>query len=239
MLNRGSLAFAALLFCVAALPAEDSFLRWQVTQVEVPFDEGRPEAELAFRLENGSAAEVTVTAARSSCGCTLLRTASFPWKIAAGSSVSFSARVDLRGRRGELHKTITLSTSRGEIAIPVTVKIPEPPMTDERKRNQLLALADAKAIFRDDCASCHVTPAVGKTGPELYVAACAICHEAKPRASAVPALPPGSLTTPVYWRRWIEHGKDGSLMPPFAKEHGGILTPEQVDSLIAFLSERP
>jgi mono/diheme cytochrome c family protein len=94
---------------------------------------------------------------------------------------------------------------------------------------------DRQAVFRNDCASCHVAPTVGKQGAELFQAACAICHSAAHRAGMVPDL--GIAREPrdaAYWRKWIREGKVGTLMPGFAVAHGGPLTEEQIESLIAF-----
>src|SRR4030095_14910931 len=92
------------------------------------------------------------------------------------------------------------------------------------------------AVFRNDCASCHVTPAVGKKGYELYQAACGVCHDAEHRASFVPNL--RALNKPTnhnYWLTWVMYGREGSLMPAFAKAKGGPLDEEQIQSLADYL----
>jgi mono/diheme cytochrome c family protein len=43
----------------------------------------------------------------------------------------------------------------------------------------------------------------------------------------------------AYWRASITDGIDGTLMPAFAKEKGGILSDEQIESLVKFLVETP
>jgi mono/diheme cytochrome c family protein len=117
----------------------------------------------------------------------------------------------------------------------VKVNIPE----DARIKNQMLALADRHAIFKGDCASCHVQPAAGLKGEALFHTACGICHEAPHRASMVPDLK--GLNKPVdfdYWHTWISKGKEQTLMPGFAKSEGGPLDEEQVLSLTEFLTHR-
>ena len=106
-----------------------------------------------------------------------------------------------------------------------------------RSRNLQVAAADRQAVFRNDCASCHVQPAVGKTGKELYVAACGVCHEAEHKATMVPTLAGRTGSFPEsYWNQWIRAGKVGSLMPAFEQKQGGPLTDEQIDSLTAYLA---
>ena len=68
-------------------------------------------------------------------------------------------------------------------------------------------------------------------------AACAVCHEAKHRASMVPDL--HNLKVPTseeFWRTWITAGKAGTLMPAFATSQGGPLNDMQIASLAAYLN---
>ena len=52
----------------------------------------------------------------------------------------------------------------------------------------------------------------------------------------VPALrDPKRATDANYWTKWISEGRDGSLMPAFALNRGGILTDEQIQSLVSYL----
>jgi mono/diheme cytochrome c family protein len=38
-----------------------------------------------------------------------------------------------------------------------------------------------------------------------------------------------------YWQQWIAESKPNTLMPAFAKEHGGSLDERQIKSLVAYL----
>jgi len=141
-------------------------------------------------------------------------------------------------------KTLTVSTDKGPKALYVKATVlPEPAaMTEmDRTNNQKMALADRQAVFKGDCIRCHVTTAKDfgghdKMGQDLYAAACGICHEAEHQASFVPNL--HRLPEPTnaeFWKNWIMHGKPGTLMPAFAKAEGGILSDEQVESLVQYL----
>jgi hypothetical protein len=58
---------------------------------------------------------------------------------------------------------------------------------------------------------------------------------AEHRASMVPTLLVArEPRDAAFWRKWISEGKEHTLMPAFAKEHGGPLTPEQIESLVEF-----
>ncbi|MEW6161580.1 MAG: cytochrome c, partial [Verrucomicrobiota bacterium] len=108
---------------------------------------------------------------------------------------------------------------------------------DNRSRNMMIAMANRQAIFKNDCASCHAHPTVGKKGEALYQAACGICHEAEHRASMVPDLTAlKNPTSKEYWELWVTKGKPGTLMPAFAKSEGGPLDEEQVASLVDYLT---
>ena len=102
----------------------------------------------------------------------------------------------------------------------------------------MAAKVDRQAIFKGECASCHL-PIYTKSlsGPPLFNVVCAVCHEAKNRATMVPDL--GNLKVPTnqeFWRTWITFGKPGSLMPAFASSQGGPLTDMQIASLAAYLT---
>ena len=111
-------------------------------------------------------------------------------------------------------------------------------MTEEQ-RNAGIAAAkvDRQAVFKSDCARCHVKKTEGKYGQQLFDALCAICHEAKNRATMVPDLANLQIpTSEEFWRTWITAGKAGSLMPAFATSQGGLLNDLQIASLAAYLN---
>jgi mono/diheme cytochrome c family protein len=108
----------------------------------------------------------------------------------------------------------------------------------DRAQNVKIATADRQAVFKGDCATCHVQPGEGKYGLALYEADCAICHEGEHRATMVPNL--HALKTPTtveFWRIWIAHGKPGSLMPAFSTADGGPLSDMQITSLATVLAD--
>jgi mono/diheme cytochrome c family protein len=196
-------------------------------------------AEIRITLRNDTTEPVTITEIQPSCGCTVVDGPALPWTLARQSSGTFLARVDLRGKSGRLHKTISLVTSAGAMSRPVEIHIPAPPLSASRQQNLLVALADARTLFQGHCARCHAEPALNKTGAELYAAVCAICHEAHPRADAVPDLAVAGRGQPAeYWRFWITEGKAGTVMPAFARAQGGILDQAQIESLVEFLRKR-
>jgi mono/diheme cytochrome c family protein len=137
-------------------------------------------------------------------------------------------------------KTVTVTTDRGFKTLYVRTVIEEPLPgsmgAQDRMKNLRIATANRQAVFQGECATCHVTPALNKTGVELYQTACGICHEAEHRSSMVPDLANLQKETNAdYWRTWITSSADGKLMPAFALENGGFLNAMQIDSLVNYL----
>lgn len=230
-----------------AVPAKPAIV-WDAESKEYNAQPNETNANFSFFLTNISSAGVVVNGVRSTCGCTVAQLPSQPWNIAPGAGGPIKVAVDLRGKVGALIKSVTVDTSDGLKQLTVRANIPQPTgatqpnspafSVDNREGNQKLALADRQAVFKGDCARCHVEPARGKLGKELYVTACGICHDAEHRASMVADLQaPKAPRDLNYWRQWVAFGKPGTLMPAFAAEHGGPLTKEQVDSLVAYLNE--
>lgn len=223
-------------------PTPEAVLSWDALMKEATLKSGEFKTNLTFALTNASSQEVVINSVRSSCGCTVPRLPSTPWKLAPGENGILSVEVDVRGKVGVLTKTVMVDTSSGYRYLTVRVSTPgsgsASPGADSsvRVRNLKAAMADRQAVFKGDCARCHSTPGEGKLGRELYIATCGVCHEAVHRASMVPNLRTSAAGKIAGgWRPWIEEGKGDSLMPAWSLEQGGPLTAEQVDSLVEYL----
>jgi outer membrane protein OmpA-like peptidoglycan-associated protein len=238
-------ALASVLTARAAEPEQKQKLVWDSELKEQVTKPGDTEARISFTATNPSATEIVVNDVKPSCGCTLVSMPDKPWKLAPGASGSIVAKLDLRGKSGTLIKSLSVSSSEGTKSLVFKIKIPDlmPSSAGSVDRgsymrrvfNQLSAGADRQAVFKNDCATCHVQPAAGKMGPALFVASCGICHTAAHRASMVPeltGLPNGGNRD--YWHMWISMGKEGTLMPGFSKAVGGPLTDEQINSLVEY-----
>jgi mono/diheme cytochrome c family protein len=107
---------------------------------------------------------------------------------------------------------------------------------DERKVALIKAISDTQAIFRGDCARCHVDKGRQALGQDLYAADCGICHESSQRAKFVPDLHALKKETDLaYWKGIITFGKARTMMPAFAAAQGGPLSEEQINSLATYL----
>ncbi|MSU50175.1 MAG: cytochrome c, partial [Opitutus sp.] len=137
-------------------------------------------------------------------------------------------------KHGNFSKTLHVTSTAGTQVLTVTVVLPDEP-PNSRDNNQRVAAVDRQAVFRGDCATCHTVPLAGRTGAELFVVACGICHFASHRAAMVPdLLSPREPRDAAYWQKWIGEGKPGTLMPGFAINQGGPLTDDQIVSLVAY-----
>jgi mono/diheme cytochrome c family protein len=219
------------------LPA--GLLVWDAEEKKTEVTRGTTRTSFTFGVRNVSREPVIVTAMRSTCGCTIPKLPEkMPWTLAPGSRHEIVVVMELAGKRGAVDKSVALITDHGWKSLGVRVDITEPPAAENnRERNLQLAMANRQSVLQGSCAACHATPAVGKMGAELFQNACAICHESEQRAASVPDL--RKLAKPAdaaHWRAWITTSVEGKLMPAFAIEHGGILTREQIDSLVAYLT---
>ncbi len=228
-------------------PALENYLKFDAEQKDVSVTNGTPEAHFSFSLTNISSGDITINYVQTSCGCTVAKLPSQPWKLAPNDHGEISATMQLAGTPpgGSKIKTLTINSDKGTKALFVKATIlPDAPSMAamDRTNNLRMAAADRQAVFKGDCIRCHVTPAKDamghdKMGQDLYTAVCGICHEAEHQASFVPNLHHlAEPTSAEFWRNWIMHGKMGTLMPAFAKSEGGILSDEQMESLVQYLT---
>ena len=220
----------------------DDILKWDSTEKEIHAKEGELDIDFSFAVTNVSTGDVTINWVRPSCGCTVAKLPPTPWTLKPGDGGTIDLKLDLRGKFGILSKYVSVDTSHGQKLLMIKAHVPNAvaqPGMDSRGKNMQLAMADRQVVFRGDCAKCHAEPAAGKMGEQLYTAACAICHDAPHRATMVPDLRAlNKATGPDYWSFWIANGKPGTLMPGFAKAHGGPLDEAQIRSLAEFLHEK-
>jgi mono/diheme cytochrome c family protein len=222
-------------------PIVPDALKWDSRVKDYAAKSGQAVQDFTFAITNVWTNEVTIRAAHTSCGCTVAHLPSTPWILKVGEGGEIKGTVNLAGKFGSISKTVTLDTSVGAQAATIKVEIPMPdPATMQesaRSRNLQVASADRQAVFRGECASCHVSPTVGKHGKDLFAAACGVCHDTPHRASMVPDLHALKVVTSHdYWMQWISNGKTNSLMPAFALKQGGILTDDQIQSLAEYLT---
>jgi mono/diheme cytochrome c family protein len=225
-------------------PLPDGVIAWDALLKSTTATNGQDFAQFTFSFTNITPGNVTIIDVHPGCGCTTVDLPPRPWTIAAGATGQMNISVNLAGKTstsGVLPKYVNVSTDKGSKQLNLVIKVlPAPPMTmseEDRAKGVAAAKIDRQAVFKGDCASCHVKNIDGQFGDKLFAATCAICHEANPRATMVPDL--HNLKDPTseeFWRTWITAGKAGTLMPAFATSQGGPLTDLQIASLAAYLN---
>jgi len=184
---------------------------------------------------------VTILNVHPSCGCTTAEHPPVPWVLPPGTNAFIRVKVNLAGKSGSVFKTVTVTTDKGKTDLMLRINMAPPPVKpmseDERNRGIAAAKLDRQAVFKGECASCHVMNVTGQYGQQLYASLCGVCHEANPRATMVPDLHQlKDSTSEEFWRAWITSGKDGTLMPAFATSQGGPLNEMQIASLAVYLN---
>jgi mono/diheme cytochrome c family protein len=202
---------------------------------------GELSVNFVFNLTNVSSSPVTITSATSSCGCTVAKLPSTPWTLQPGATGQIPVTLDLRGKMGTVTKQVVIMMANGVQTVAVRAIVPAPIVLTgpERTNNMKLAKVDPQAVFKGSCAECHVPPGIDKrTGGDLYILVCGVCHESPRRASMVPNLHVLQKKTDYeYWKDIISNGTTNSLMPAFSKAKGGPFNPAQIESLADFLNK--
>lgn len=229
----------------ASEPLPEGVFAWDaLTKAEDATNE-QAEAHFNFSFTNITSGNVTILNVHPSCGCTTAELPPVPWTIPAGASGEIKLTVNLQGKTemaGTLFKFVDVATEKGSKRLNLRINVlPPPPMPKLTEEQMAAGIAAAKvdrqAIFKGDCASCHLKKIDGKYGKQLYDSICSVCHEAEHRATLVPDL--HNLPVPTneeFWRTWITLGKPGSLMPAFSTSQGGPLNDLQIASLAAYLN---
>ncbi len=247
-LSAQVLPAAAAPVAVRAPAPDPNALKFDAETREYNAKQGEVSAPFTFVVTNVSKSEISINGLHTSCGCTVAQLPTTPYKLLPGSNVAINVTMDLRNKIGQVTKSVNVDTTVGPKSLLVKVNIPQAPTVtpaagqaaaptmNDRAKNIQSALADRQAVFKGDCAKCHVDKGVGKLGKELYDVSCGICHDAEHRAAMVTDLKvPRSERDLAFWQKWITEGKAGTMMPAFGAVHGGPLTQEQIDSLSIYL----
>lgn len=128
-------------------PPLENFLTFDAQQKEVSVTNGTPAADFVFNLTNISSGEVIVNFVQTSCGCTVAKLPSTPWKLAPKEGGQISATMKLMGTApgGTRTKTLTVNTDKGNktLFVKATVLAGTPPPKSTAKN-----VAPAKTVIQ-------------------------------------------------------------------------------------------
>ncbi len=190
-------------------------------------------------ISNHGGQLLTIKKVSSSCGCTVAKLKSSSLK--AGASTMLHIEMDTRLKLGPIEKTIDIE-SNDPVHPLVSVKVVAQvhPTEKQKTHSGMLKVADKLALFKGTCKTCHVDKGVGKTGQELFIADCGMCHGVDAKGGVSPSLLGLDYEKPAtlaYVRGMIANGSSTNpAMAPFSQKfHGGPLSEDQIDSLVNFL----
>ncbi len=187
-----------------------------------------------FRILNKGGQALLIKEAKSTCDCTTanLKQNSVP----GGGSVSLEVIMDTTMKQGQINKEMLVISNdpvhpQAKISVAANVD-PHAGMSSSSRGK----------IFAGKCATCHVQQGIGKTGEDLYIADCAMCHGFRADGGEAPSLVRFNYDhkqVVTYIRDIIAYGSKSHLsMPGYLAQAGGPLTKLQVDSLVEYLRWR-
>lgn len=187
------------------------------------------DAKTMIILKNTSAKDINIKRIKTSCGCTTIKIKNHQLK--AKSEMVLPVTMTTTQKTGRLSKRVRiyLKEQTHPLNILIHVNVLAQPKVQHHQAMK------SKSIFSAKCAACHVNPGHKKMGRALYLADCAMCHGIFKQGHSAPSLKALSKAlSPEQLMQKISIGKE-PLMPGFAKEHGGPLSPYQIKTLVSYL----
>lgn len=221
---------------VEKTPSSQQQIRFDHEKVDLGKVEAAAEVPCSFTVINAGKAPLTVTEAKSECGCTATNFKGAVLK--PGASVKLDIVVDTTMKQGPVTKDMVVYSD--DPARPISRLFIT---MDVKNAHGTMSLKDRTKVFTAErCKRCHVDEGVGQFGKELFEADCAMCH--RKQESGIlsgPLIESVDYSDPLlsaHAREVIAHGsKTNPSMPGYLDSAGGPLSKEQVDSLVKYLSK--
>lgn len=196
-------------------------------------------AEDSYTLTNTGGETLIIENVETSCGCTVAELDTT--RLNPGESTKLNISLDTSIKLGEVTKTIDVYSNdpvnpKTELLLKAVVKLPK----GQEGMAGSFEVSDPLVLFKGECKTCHVDRGVGKTGQQLFIADCGMCHGPDGQGGVSPPLIELDYSEPAvrdYVRKIIANGSPNSpTMPPYSKAKGGPLSESQIDSLVKFLA---
>jgi len=187
--------------------------------------------ETSFPVRNAGDEDLVLLEATTPCGCTAV----LPEKtvLAPGESSKIDVTYDSAARAGEVTRIITVRSNDPKQPV-VELKV-----VAEVDASMHAGFEAGETLFGPKCGECHYDPAKDLMGQPLYDAVCFFCHGKERQGKTAPALAAYPDSADPYLVEMIARGRSGTEMPGFARDQGGPLDPDQVDSLVRLLHTEP
>jgi len=202
-------------------------------------EEGK-KIEHTFKVTNTGNSLLNIKSSFASCGCTVPKI--YKKHLYPHETTDLKVVIDTAMKMGNLTKLVYV-ISDDPVHYTTTLKL-----LLQIKDPHIGMGSNIKAkIFSDShCVSCHVNRGQGRTGRDLFLADCAMCHGFDAQGVTKPSLIGPSLLGPYenpffksHIRNVISQGsKTHPSMPGFLKANGGPLSQSQIDSIIVFLKNQ-
>ena len=180
---------------------------------------------------NDSENDIIIQKTRTSCGCTIV--SHTKEAIKPQENYNIQASINTVYKTGKITKRIYVyfQSNKNPLEISVSGKVLPQPDSHISKKNS--------GIFSQTCSACHANPGQGRTGFQLYLADCAVCHGIFREGLSAPPLPINNVmkSTDEYIENIISNGSADQYMPAFSSENGGPLSNDQIKSLVNLLNE--
>ena len=139
-----------------------------------------------------------------------------------------SVKVDIKGKSGNIQKTIQVYTNDPANPVKVLSLIMQVKDTIHSSKHT------AQEIFSGQCRACHVDKGKNKKGFELFRADCIMCHDFSRSASPLSEM---SKRPKQYLGNAVRNGVNGSSMAGWAMKNSGPLGDEEIDSLVDLIKK--
>ncbi len=107
-------------------------LKWDAESKQCAPKPGEVNLAFTFVCTNVSNNEVSITALRTSCGCTVAELPSTPYRLEPGSNVAIHVSMNVAGKYGLVTKSVSVESSAGVKTLLVSANVPDPKSSDPK-----------------------------------------------------------------------------------------------------------
>jgi len=247
MTKRSALAATLVVLAVVAMaagaagpadaPSNGPRIRFDETTHDFGALRSDRPVEFAWTFHNDGDAPLTILGTRPSCGCTATALDDEP--VPPGGTGTLRVTFDPAGMHGRVRKSLAvMSDDPVHSRLLLTLRAEVTPVASRERAEGGHPPISGRSMLTGECATCHATPAAGKSGKALWDAVCAMCHGPNgdgPLAPSVRETSYLSSRSDEELTQAIAYGSANPKMPGFSELMGGPLGSEQIESLVRWM----